>query len=222
MSHINIAVDGPAGAGKSTVAKIIAKKLGILYLDTGAMYRAVALKALRLGIDPCDEKSVLPMLDDIKIEVKYEGGEQHIYLDGEDVSKAIREHSVSQAASDISKIKRVRLMLVELQRETAKNNAVIMDGRDIGSFVLPNADFKFYLTAAAEVRAERRLKELEEKGQQADYGEILKSIKIRDENDTKRDFAPLVRAEDAILVDSTYLTIEEVCGNILSEIRKKL
>lgn len=219
MKNINIAVDGPAGAGKSTVAKFIAKKLGIIYLDTGAMYRAAALKALRQGRNPCDESAVLPMLADIKIEIKYIDREQHVFLDGEDVSTAIREHNVSQAASDISKIKEVRLMLVDMQRKIAQQNDVIMDGRDIGSFVLPDADYKFYLTAAPEVRAQRRLKELEEKGQTANYEEILESIKKRDDNDTKRDFAPLVKAQDAVLVDSTYMTIDEVCAEILSAIK---
>lgn len=216
---INIAIDGPAGAGKSTIAKFIAKKMDIIYLDTGAMYRAVALKALRQNINPCDETKVKPILKDIDIDIKYKDKEQQIYLNGEDVSKAIRQHHISQAASDISKIKEVRLFLVEMQRQIAKQNNVVMDGRDIGSFVLPNADYKFYLTASPETRAERRVKDLEQKGQIADYKDILKSIIFRDENDTKRDFAPLVKAEDAVLVDSTYLTIMQVCDKIMSYIK---
>lgn len=221
MKNITIAIDGPAGAGKSTVAKFIAKKLSIIYLDTGAMYRAVALYALRQNVDPCNETAVLPLLKNIDIQIKYDENGQRVLLNNEDVSTAIREHNISQAASDISKIKQVRLMLVDMQREIAAQNNVIMDGRDIGSYVLPNADVKFYLTAAAEVRAKRRVAELEEKGQKADYEEILNSIIIRDENDTKRDFAPLVKTEDAILVDSTYMNIEEVCDFILSKIKEK-
>lgn len=219
MKKINIAIDGPAGAGKSTIAKYIAKKMGIIYLDTGAMYRAVALKAVRNCVDPNDRENVLPLLADLKIDIKYSNGEQSIFLNGEDVSTAIRQHNISQAASDISKIKEVRLMLVELQRQIAMQNDVIMDGRDIGSYVLPNADYKFYLTAKPETRARRRLDELSQKGQEGSFDEILQSILIRDENDTKRDFAPLVKAKDAKLVDSTNMTIDEVCQQIYSVIK---
>lgn len=218
MEKINIAIDGPAGAGKSTVAKAIAGKLGIIYLDTGAMYRAAALAAIRRGISPLDTEAVNAILP-VDIDVQYKDGAQRMLLEGEDVSEAIREHSVSQAASDISKIREVRLMLVELQRKIASNNDVIMDGRDIGTFVLPDADYKFYLTAAPEVRAKRRLNQLKEMGQEGDYEEILKSILIRDENDTRREFAPLRKAEDAVLIDSTYMSIEEVIGTILSAIK---
>lgn len=218
MEKINIAIDGPAGAGKSTVAKAIAGKLGIIYLDTGAMYRAAALAAIRRGISPLDTEAVKAILP-VDIDVQYKDGAQRMLLEGEDVSEAIREHSVSQAASDISKIREVRLMLVELQRKIASNNDVIMDGRDVGTFVLPDADYKFYLTAAPEVRAKRRLNQLKEMGQEGDYEEILKSILIRDENDTRREFAPLKKAEDAVLIDSTYMSIEEVIGTILSAIK---
>ncbi|MDD4002778.1 MAG: (d)CMP kinase [Clostridia bacterium] len=216
MKNINIAVDGPAGAGKSTVSKIIAEKLGLMYLDTGAMYRAVAFKALENDIDPNDYNAVLKLLKNTKIDIKYIDGVQHIMLDGKDVSESVRRHKISQAASDISKIKEVRLMLVEIQREIARQNSVIMDGRDIGSFVLPNADYKFYITAIPEERAKRRLLDLREKGQDESFDEILKSIMIRDENDKNRDFAPLIKAEDAILIDTTNLNIEQVCEKVLS------
>jgi len=218
MEKINIAIDGPAGAGKSTVAKAIAGKLGIIHLDTGAMYRAAALAAVRKGVSPLDEKAVVAMLP-IDIDVQYKDGAQRVLLEGEDVTEVIREHSISQAASDISKIKQVRLMLVDIQRKIAEKNDVVMDGRDIGTFVLPNADYKFYLTAAPEVRARRRLNQLKEMGQDGDYEEILKSILIRDENDSKREFAPLKKAEDAVLIDSTYMSVEEVVQTILSAIK---
>lgn len=218
MEKINIAIDGPAGAGKSTVAKAIAGKLGIIHLDTGAMYRAAALAAVRKGVSPLDEKAVVAMLP-IDIDVQFKDGSQRVLLEGEDVTEAIREHGISQAASDISKIKQVRLMLVDIQRKIAEKNDVVMDGRDIGTFVLPNADYKFYLTAAPEVRARRRLNQLKEMGQDGDYEEILKSILIRDENDSKREFAPLKKAEDAVLIDSTYMSVEEVVQTILSAIK---
>lgn len=218
MEKINIAIDGPAGAGKSTVAKAIAGKLGIIHLDTGAMYRAAALAAVRKGVSPLDEKAVVAMLP-IDIDVQFKDGSQRVLLEGEDVTEAIREHGISQAASDISKIKQVRLMLVDIQRKNAEKNDVVMDGRDIGTFVLPNADYKFYLTAAPEVRARRRLNQLKEMGQDGDYEEILKSILIRDENDSKREFAPLKKAEDAVLIDSTYMSVEEVVQTILSAIK---
>jgi len=218
MGKINIAIDGPAGAGKSTVAKAIASKLGIIHLDTGTMYRAAALAALRKGVSPLDEEAVAAMLP-IDIDVQYKEGAQRVLLEGEDVTEAIREHAISQAASDISRIKQVRLMLAELQRKIAEKNDVVMDGRDIGTFVLPGADYKFYLTAAPEVRAKRRLNQLKEMDQNGDYEEILKSIIARDENDIKREFAPLKKAEDAILIDSTYMSVEEVVQTILSEIK---
>lgn len=221
IEHINIAVDGPAGAGKSTVCKYIAEKLNIIHLDTGAMYRAAALKMLENNIDPQDEEKVVPLLNSTDIKVEYVDGQQRIILDGKDVSEQIRRHIISQAASDISKIKQVRLKLVEIQRQIALGTSVIMDGRDIGSFVLPNADFKFYLTATAEERAKRRLIDLREKGQDESYDEILQSIIMRDENDKNREFAPLIQAEDAVLIDTTNLTFEQVCEKILSIILEK-
>ena len=165
---LNIAIDGPSGAGKSTIAKEIAKRLNIIYLDTGAMYRAIGLKAVRLGIDTEDVQGVTGILDSTQIEIKYEDGVQIIYLDGEDVSTAIREHHISKAASNVSKIPAVRLKLVAMQREIAAKNNVVLDGRDITSYVLKDANNKFYLTATPEERAKRRYKELIEKGQNVD------------------------------------------------------
>lgn len=216
---LNIAIDGPSGAGKSTIAKEIAKRLNIIYLDTGAMYRAIGLKAVRLGIDTEDVQGVTGILDSTKIEIKYEDGVQIIYLDGEDVSTAIREHHISKAASNVSKIPAVRLKLVAMQREIAAKNNVVLDGRDITSYVLKDANNKFYLTATPEERAKRRYKELVEKGQNVDYETILTDINDRDYNDTHRDFAPLTRTEDSVFIDSTELTIEQAIEKILSYIK---
>ncbi len=216
---LNIAIDGPSGAGKSTIAKEIAKKLNIIYLDTGAMYRAIGLKAVRLGIDTNDEKGVTNILDSTKIEIKYVDGVQIIYLDGENVSTAIREHHISKAASNVSKIPAVRLKLVAMQREIAAKNNVVLDGRDITSYVLKDANNKFYLTATPEERANRRYKELIEKGQNVEYETILADINDRDYNDTHRDFAPLTLTEDSVYIDSTNLTIEQAIEKILSYIK---
>ncbi len=216
---LNIAIDGPSGAGKSTIAKEIAKRLNIIYLDTGAMYRAIGLKAVRLGIDTNDEKGVTNILDSTKIEIKYVDGVQIIYLDGEDVSTAIREHYISKAASNVSKIPAVRLKLVAMQREIAAKNNVVLDGRDITSYVLKDANNKFYLTATPEERANRRYKELIEKGQNVEYETILADINDRDYNDTHRDFAPLTLTEDSVYIDSTNLTIEQAIEKILSYIK---
>ena len=216
---LNIAIDGPSGAGKSTIAKEIAKRLNIIYLDTGAMYRAIGLKAVRLGIDTEDVQGVTSILDSTQIEIKYEDGVQIIYLDGEDVSTAIREHHISKAASNVSKIPAVRLKLVAMQREIAAKNNVVLDGRDITSYVLKDANNKFYLTATPEERAKRRYKELIEKGQNVDYETILADINDRDYNDTHRDFAPLTCTEDSVFIDSTELTVEQAIEKILSYIK---
>ena len=216
---LNIAIDGPSGAGKSTIAKEIAKRLNIIYLDTGAMYRAIGLKAVRLGIDTEDVQGVTGILDSTQIEIKYEDGVQIIYLDGEDVSTAIREHHISKAASNVSKIPAVRLKLVAMQREIAAKNNVVLDGRDITSYVLKDANNKFYLTATPEERAKRRDKELIEKGQNVDYETILADINDRDYNDTHRDFAPLTCTEDSVFIDSTELTVEQAIEKILSYIK---
>ena len=212
---LNIAIDGPSGAGKSTISKLLAKKLGIIYLDTGAMYRAVALYVHRKGIDVNDREKVVPLLDEITIEFRGDGDEKKIYLNGEDVSFAIREHSVSKMASDVSKIREVRLFLVEQQRAIAKKNDVVLDGRDITSFVLPDSKYKFFLTASAEERARRRYEELKAKGSEISYEKILADVNDRDYNDTHRDFAPLVQTEDSVLIDSTNMTTDEVIEVIL-------
>jgi len=215
----NIAIDGPAGAGKSTAAKIVAKKLGILYLDTGAMYRAIGLKALKLGINTRDIPAVEAILPTTSVEIKYVEEVQNIFLDGENVTPFIREHAVSMAASDVSAIPAVRLKLVELQREIAKNNDCILDGRDIGTYVLPNANYKFFITATAEERANRRFKELQEKGQFVSYDEVLTDIVTRDKNDSTRAFAPLKKADDAHEFDTTTMSIDEVVTELLNRIK---
>ena len=212
---LNIAIDGPSGAGKSTISKMLAKKLGIIYLDTGAMYRAVALYVHRRGVDVNDAKKVVPLLDEIEIEFRGDGDEKKIFLNGEDVSSAIREHAVSKLASDVSKIKEVRLFLVEQQRAIAKKSDIVLDGRDITSFVLPDSKYKFFLTASAEERARRRYEELKAKGSDISYETILADVNDRDSNDTHRDFAPLVQTDDAVLIDSTNMTTDEVIEVIL-------
>ncbi|MBR2029623.1 MAG: (d)CMP kinase [Clostridia bacterium] len=215
----NIAIDGPAGAGKSTAAKIVAKQLGILYLDTGAMYRAIGLKALKLGINTRDISAVEAILPSTSVEIKYVDEVQNIFLDGENVTPFIREHSVSMAASDVSAIPSVRLKLVELQREIAKNNDCILDGRDIGTYVLPDANYKFFITATAEERANRRFKELQEKGQSVSYDDVLTDIVTRDKNDSTRAFAPLKKADDAYEFDTTTMSIDEVVAELLNRIK---
>ncbi len=213
-----IAIDGPAGAGKSTIAKILAKRLNILYLDTGAMYRAMALKILEVGGNPKDPDSVLPHLSDTDIQIEYKDGAQKVFLDGRDVTELIRTQQVSKGASDIGTIPEVRKKLVDLQRAIADKHSVVMDGRDIGTYVLPNADRKFFLTASVEERARRRYEELIEKGGDQEYSKILNEIIERDNADSSRAFAPLRKAEDAILIDSTGKSIDEVIDEISSYI----
>lgn len=217
---IKIALDGPSGSGKSTIAKKLSKKLDILYLDTGAMYRATALKALKLNIDTFDEKGVSEFIGDLNLEIKYENGSQQTYLDGENVSDKIREPQVSMAASNISSLKCVRLKMVEIQRKIAASTSCVLDGRDIGSYVLPDADYKFYITASVNVRAERRFKELAEKGFTVDFEKLKKEIEERDYNDSHREFAPLVKAKDAILIDTSDMSIDEVINAVMSHIKK--
>lgn len=218
---MKIALDGPAGAGKSTVAKALAKKLDIMYLDTGAMYRAVALHMLDNGITVEQKDKVEEALKNIDLVVKYEDGMQKMYLAGKDVSLRIRENAVSKAASDFSALQPVRVFLVKMQQETARKNDCILDGRDIGTFVLPDADFKFFLTADSSERAKRRAKELAEKGQVVDVQQIQKEIEQRDYNDSHREFAPLKQAEDAVLVDSTFMNVEEVIAFVTNIIEGK-
>ena len=209
MANYSIAIDGPGGAGKSTIAKIIAKKLGIIYIDTGAMYRAVGLFAVRRGIDTLDSDALSEVLDEIEIDIENSGGEMHIFLCGEDVSDKIRTPEISMAASNVARSVPVRLKLVELQRKLAEKTSVIMDGRDIGSYVLPNADAKIYLTADVEDRAKRRYDELILKGEKVEFDDVLEDMKKRDFNDSNREFAPLCKAEDAILVNTTGLELED-------------
>ncbi|HHW00378.1 MAG TPA: (d)CMP kinase [Clostridiaceae bacterium] len=220
MKNITIAIDGPAGAGKSTIAKILSRSLGITYLDTGAMYRTVALKAIREGINTKDEARLEKLVSDIDIKIEYHGDEQHIFLDGEDVSDKIRTPEVSKGASDVSAVKAVRIRMVELQREIAAGQSVVMDGRDIGTYVLPNAQYKFFLNASLEERARRRYKEQLEKGiKDITLEDVKKDIEYRDKNDSSRDFAPLVKADDAIEINTTDMTIQQVVEKILSIIR---
>jgi len=217
---INIAIDGPSGAGKSTIEKMLARKLDIIYLDTGAMYRAMAYIAIKKGIDPDDEESVKSILPDADIRIVYIDGEQRVYADGEDVSVKIREHHMSKAASDISKIPAVRIKLVEMQRTIAKRQNVVMDGRDTTSYVLPDANYKFYLTADPRERATRRQIELKQKGIEIDYEKLLNDINSRDYNDMNREFAPLIKTADSIEIDSTGRSPEEVLDLILSYIKE--
>ena len=208
MKYISIAIDGPAGAGKSTLARQLAGELGYLYVDTGAIYRTVAVKTCRAGVDAADAEKVVPLLDNMDIRMEYDAqGVQRMYLDGEDVSEAIREHHISGLASKVSAIPAVRAFLLDFQRKQAREHNVIMDGRDIGTVVLPNADVKLFLTASPEARAQRRTLELQQKGQQADFEGILRDIMERDEQDRNRPIAPLKQADDAVLVDTTNLDL---------------
>lgn len=218
---MNIAIDGPAGAGKSTIAKILAARLGILYLDTGAMYRAVGYKAIKSGVSVSDIAAVENMLKNTTVDVKVEDGVQHVYLDGEDVSGVIRTPEVSRAASDISALPPVRHAMVDLQRIIAAKQDTVLDGRDVGTFVLPNAEHKFFLTASVEERAKRRYKELVGRGENCDFEKIRKDIETRDYNDSHRALAPLKKADDAVEVDTTFMTIEEVADKLATLISNK-
>ena len=216
---INIAIDGPAGAGKSSVAKEVAARLGFIYVDTGALYRAIGVNALKNGIKTDDTEAIIAILPETKVELRYVDGAQRVILNGEDVSETIRLPEASMAASNVSAIPAVREFLLDLQRDMAKNNNVIMDGRDIGTVILPDAQYKFFLTASAEVRAERRYKELVEKGTTVDFDALLSEIKQRDYNDSHRATAPLRQADDAVFVDSSDMTKEEVIEYIASQIK---
>lgn len=207
----SVAIDGPAGAGKSTVAKGVAKRLGIVYVDTGAMYRAIGLKTIRLGISSDDAEKVVPILDSTEVKLAFMDGVQHIYLDGEDVSGLIRTQEVSNAASKVSAIPEVRFKMVELQQKLAEDTSLTMDGRDICQYVLPNAEYKFFVTASPDARTSRRYKELIEKGTLGGmtFNELLLEMHERDQRDSGRDCMPLKKAPDAILIDTTYMSIEE-------------
>ena len=215
MSY-NIAIDGPAGAGKSTIAKQVSKQLGFIYVDTGAMYRAMALYMLKKGIDPEDSEAVARACEDADISIKYIDQVQCVFLNGENVNDQIRTNEVSDAASKTSTVKAVRQKLVKLQQEMAASEDVVMDGRDIGTAVLPGADLKIYMTASSRVRAKRRYDELIEKGVECTLADIEKEIIERDERDMNREESPLKRAEDAVLLDTSDMTIDEVVSAILA------
>ena len=218
---INVAIDGPAGAGKSTIAKAAAKELGFIYVDTGALYRAVAYNAVKTGaID--DEQKIINMLDSTKVELKYVNGVQAVYLNGEDVSAFIRTPEISMGASKVSAIPQVRAFLLNLQREIASKNNVIMDGRDIATVVLPNADVKIFLFASPECRAERRYKELTEKGEEVSFDDVLKDVNQRDYQDSHREIAPLKPSDDSIMADTSELTLQESIDLIVNTIKEKI
>ena len=219
---ISVAIDGPAGAGKSTIARAVAGKLGFIYVDTGALYRAVGLYGLRKGADTTSAEQMLPLLEEIKVEMIYVEGEQRVLLNGEDVSEAIRLGEASMAASNVSAIQGVRDFLFDLQKDMARRHNVVMDGRDIGTVVLPEAQVKIFLTATPEERATRRYNELLGKGQQVDFDQLLAEVKQRDYNDSHRAAAPLKQADDAVLVDTTGLTKEESICKIFELVQSKL
>lgn len=215
----NVAIDGPAGAGKSTIAKLVAKEKGYIYVDTGAMYRALAIHFLKTGIAPENTEKVIEACRDADVSIRYEDGAQQVYLNGENVTGMLRTEEVGNMASKTSAVPQVREKLLELQRTLAKENDVIMDGRDIGTNILPDADVKIYLTASVETRAKRRYDELKEKGEDCDLDQIAQDIKERDERDMSRETAPLKKADDAILVDSSHMSIPEVVSEICSHCR---
>ena len=218
----NVAIDGPAGAGKSTIAKRLAKELGFIYVDTGAMYRAIGLYMMRNGIDGGDEEKVSAAVEKVNVSLAYEDGAQKVLLNGEDVSGLIRTEQVSAMASQPSAYFAVRAHLLDLQREMAANNDVLMDGRDIGTTILPNANVKIYLTASVEERARRRYEEYLLKGEDADLEKIKEDIRTRDHNDMTRAVSPLKKAEDAIEVDTSHMTIDEVVEHIKKLCRERM
>ncbi len=223
MRNIQIAIDGPSGAGKSTMAKIIAKELGILYLDTGAMYRAVALKAIWSGIDTKNTEALSEMVKNIDLNIVYEDGIQKVILDGKDVTEDIRTQKVTVGSSDVAVIPAVREKMVELQREIAQERSVIMDGRDIGTKVLPDADVKIFLTASVEDRTRRRYDELKEKGTlKQTFEELKEEMTYRDKNDSSRAHSPLKKAEDAILLDTTGFSVEDSVKTILDIVKSRI
>ncbi|MGN1123512.1 MAG: (d)CMP kinase [Eubacterium sp.] len=218
---INVAIDGPAGAGKSTIAKSASKKLGFIYVDTGALYRTIALSAVRNNVID-DTPQLEKMLDEITVELKFENGAQRVYLNGEDVSDFIRTPEISMGASKVSAVPAVRAFLLDLQRNIARNNNVIMDGRDIASVVLPDADCKIFLFASPECRAKRRYKELVEKGEQVTYEEVLDDVNKRDYQDSHREIAPLKPTDESIMVDTSDLTLEQSIDSIVNIIKENM
>ena len=222
MSTIRIAIDGPSGAGKSSLAKAAAGALGFLYVDTGAIYRTIGLHIYREGVDPTDQEAVTAELPRIQIDLRYEDGQQRMFLNGADVTEEIRLPEVSQYTSAVSALPPVRKFLLEMQRELARSHSVIMDGRDIGTVVLPDAEVKIYLTASAQARAERRMLELENQGTPQPYEDVLREIEERDWRDTHRDTAPLRRAENAVLLDTTALNFQESQAALLRIIQERM
>ena len=218
---IQIAIDGPGGAGKSTISKGVAAKLGIVYVDTGALYRTVGYYVRKKELDPHDRDAVGAILPEISIEVAYVDGAQHVFLNGEDLGDKIRTPEMSMYASAVSAIPSVRAFLLETQKEIARKNSVIMDGRDIGTVILPNADVKIYLTASAECRAKRRYDELVAKGQNVRFEDVLHEMNERDTQDSTREIAPAQAAEDAILLDNTGMNLEESIEAVISLVREK-
>ena len=219
---INVAVDGPAGAGKSTVSRQAAKQLGYIYVDTGALYRTIGVNALRKGVDTKDKAAVAATLSDVSVDLVFENGEQKVLLFGEDVSTEIRTPAASMAASDVSAVPEVRAYLFDLQRDIAARSNCLMDGRDIGTVVLPDAQVKIFLTASPEERANRRCKELLAKGQQVNYEDVLAEINERDYNDSHREIAPLKPAEDSVLLDTTDSPQQEVVERIINIVKEKV
>jgi cytidylate kinase len=215
MNALRVALDGPAGAGKSTVAKRVAKALGLTYVDTGAMYRAITWKALQQGIEPTDEQTLTDLANQVRIEFKPTETGQDVFLDGVDITEAIRSLEVTNAVSAVSAVSGVREAMVDLQRDIARRTGVVMDGRDIGTVVLPDADVKIWLTASVEERAQRRYQELTGKGQTVDYEQLKLDIARRDEYDSSREHSPMKKAEDAVEVDTTGLSIDQVIDRIL-------
>ena len=223
MEERSIAIDGPAGAGKSTLARALARELGYLYVDTGAIYRTVAVRAREAGVDPGDPVQVEKLLEGLDIRMDYGGdGVQHMYLSGRDVTQTIRENEISGMASQVAALPAVRAFLLDFQRRQAREHNVVMDGRDIGTVVLPQAGVKVFLTAAPEARAKRRTLELEQRGQQADFEEILREIRARDQQDRDRPVAPLRQAEDAALLDTTNLDLKGSLEALLTLVRERL
>ena len=221
-NQFSIAIDGPVGAGKSTIAKLVAKKLNIIYIDTGAMYRAVGLYVLRCGLDVKNPDDVKSVLNEINLDVRLASDGQTIFLNGEDVTNLIRTPEISMAASAVSAVAEVRSKLVDMQREMANSKSVVMDGRDIGTVVLPNATTKIFLTASLDTRADRRYKELIKKGQNVTLEEVKNDIVLRDNNDMSRATSPLKQAEDAILLDSTGKTLDEVVLEVIGFVKKSV
>ena len=221
MEYISVAIDGPSGAGKSTVARAVAARMGYVYVDTGAMYRAIGLAVYRRGIAGEDTAGIIASLPTVDISLAYQDGMQHVLLNGEDVSEAIRTPEIAQYASKVSAVPEVRRFLLDVQRDMEKNSNILMDGRDIGTVILPDAPVKIFLTASAKTRAERRYRELKEKGQQVTLEGVLADIQARDRQDTTRAVAPLRQADDAVLLDTSALDLEQSIAAVLRIIREK-